>query len=303
MAMVRAQPVAIEGRSVREVLAAGGRLFAAGLGTAFPWILAAELMQLLPSFSDQPSGVSELDMGSLFQGSDLLRTVLLGVVQALCYGIAVVRLAVLTGERVEGLQVWHAVRAIPSVFIGYVIYSVIMILGLGISFVVFINALTLGLWPALVGTLIPLAPTAVVSTALALFIYPAVLERRGPFASLSESARLAKSSWARTAVVISVPALALLCVWAVANGAQLVRLVSAIFAALEQLQEGGVAMADLQNQIMSALQSADKASEPWHTLGVILGAFAWWYTLAVCYAEYRALKERDSVSTKDKKGH
>lgn len=301
--MARAQPVAIQARSVREVLAAGGRLFAAGLASAFPWVLVAELTQLVPNGANQSLDISTMDVGSLFQGDDILRTLFLGALQALCYGFAVLRLAALTGESLPGFQVWHSVRAVPSVFIGYLVYSLIVILGLAFSLMMFLNILPLGVLPALAVTLILLAPTAVISTALALFIYPAVLEKRGPFTSLGESARLAKSSWARTTVVISVPALALMCVWAITNGTQLVKLISAIFAALDQLQEGGMGMTDLQNQIMSAVRATENSSEIWRIFTVILGAIVWWYTLSVCYAEYRALKERDSVSTKDKKNH
>lgn len=301
--MARADAGTPQARSAREVLAAGGRLFLAGLGSAFPWVLAAELTQLLPSGADRSLDISNLDTASLLQGSDLLRTVLLGLVQALCYGFAVLRLAASTGERMSGFQIWHSVRATPSVFIGYLVYSLIVILGLAFSLIVFLNCLALGVLPAVAITLVPLAPTAVISTALALFIYPAVLERRGPFEALSQSARLARSSWARTTVVISVPALALLCVWVLNNGIEVSKILAAVYDSLAQLQESGISVTDLQGQIMSAVKSADSSNVVWRAFGVILDAFAWWYTLAVCYAEYRALKERDAASVKDKQRH
>src|SRR5579872_5098966 len=202
MAPAAAEPA--QGRSIREVLAAGGRLFAAGLTTVFPWVLAAELTVLLP-FAGKAGNLLDTDIGQILQVDSLVRGLCIGLVQAVLYSMAVLRLTELVGGPIQGNAIWGALRAAPAVFIGYLAYEIVLIAGISLTLLVFmLGVFTLGLWPAFVICIIPLAPTAAISTALALFVFPAVLERRGPFAALGESARLAKSSWARVTLVVSV---------------------------------------------------------------------------------------------------
>lgn len=297
--MIRAQPVAIEGRSVREVLAAGGRLFAAGLSDAFPWVLTAELLQLVPG---TPSGLLDTDLSQFLSPVFLAKALLFGGAQALLYAVAVMRLTHLAGSRADPVA-WSALRATPSVLIGYIAYTIVLMLGLGLGSMLFaVGLLFIGPLGGAVLSLIALGPTAAASTALAFFIYPAVIERRGPFASLSESSRLARGGWIRASLVVSVPALALFVAWLAGNGVELSRGLSAAFNQMQDVP-ADISVDQLQGLLSSATAHAASADWSWRVLGALAGAFAWWYTLAVCYAEYRALKERDSASANDKKGH
>lgn len=297
--MARAQPVAIQARSVREVLAAGGRLFAAGFADVFPWVLAAELLQLVPG---APGGLLDTDLSQLLNPIFLAKTLLFGGTQALFYAVAVIRLAHLAGGP-AGPVAWPAVRAIPAVLIAYVAYTLVLMLGLGLGSLLFaLGLMFLGPMAGLLLSLLALGPTAAASTALAFFIYPAVLERYGPFASLSESSRLARSGWVRASLVVSVPALALFVAWLAGNGVELSRNLSTTFSQLQNMPED-VSVDQLQALLSGTSAHAAGENWSWKILGTLAGAIAWWYTLAVYYAEYRALKERNSASTKDKKDH
>lgn len=274
--------------SARHVLAEGRRLFMAGLGTVFPWVLAAELLQLLP-FASASGNIFTMDLEQLGRPDYLARALITGAAQAVLYSIAVLRLATLAGEPAQGKPGWNAVRAVPSVLIGYLAYELVVIFGLLLSFAVFMIGLFIaGPLFGLVLCVLPLAPTAAVSTALALFIFPAVLERRGPFASLGESSRLAKTHWAKVTLVISVPALALLAAWCVQNGPEVARTVHAYLDMLSQHADEGLSVGDVE-RLQDSLKGQGVAPG-WQLGGAILAGFAWWYTLAVCYAQYRDLK-------------
>lgn len=280
--------------SVGGVLAAGGKLFLAGLPTAFPWVLAAELLVLLP-FAGPGGSILDTDLANFVQPTYLSHTLLIGAVQAFLYCIAILYLARLTGAAPQGTPLWGALRNTFSLFIGYLLYELIVLFGLGLTMLVFVLALmVLGLTPAFVLCIVPLAPTAAASTALALFAYPAVLERRGPFAALNESSRLARSAWARVSLVITVPALAILLVWCVDNGGELMKALAYIQDVMQRAQ--GAGSAD-ELQALGTLQGMPPPSQAglaFRLMGAVLGALAWWYTLAVCYAQYRALKLADS---------
>lgn len=283
----------MQAHSIREVLAAGWRLFRDGFVGAFPWVLAAELLAIFPLGGKAQGGLDlNADMSAYFQPGYFGRELLIGLLQAFLYAVAILRLAESAGQRVEGHTAWIALRSVPSLFIGYMVYSVLVILGVGLGLIVFLNMLPLGLVPAIAFTFVPLAPTAIASTAFALFAYPAVLERRGPFAALGESVRLAKSSWVRVTAVISVPALVMLCEWAANNGAEVKQLVTTAYDVLMQVEETGVSEDNLQQTMESALHAAGTGqSMVWQVLGVALTAVVWWYAVAVCYAQYRDLKQ------------
>ena len=299
--MARAKPVPVQGRSMGEVLGAGGRLFAAGLTDVFPWVLAAESLQLLPS--SMANGILDTDLSLLFNPAFLFKALLFGGAQALLYAVAVMRLAGLGGGA-TGPVAWPALRAVPAVLIGYVAYMLVMMLGLGLGMLLFTGGLMfLGPMAGLLLSLVALGPTAAVSTALAFFVYPAVLERRGPFASLNESGRLARGAWVRASLVVSVPALALLVAWLAGNGVELSRSLSAALNQVQNLPED-VSVDQLQALLSgTAAQGQAAIGWGWRLLGTLADALAWWYTLAVCYAEYRALKEQDSAVAKGKQGH
>lgn len=296
--MARAKPVPVQGRSMSEVLVAGGRLFAAGLTDVFPWVLAAESLQLLPY--GMTTGILDTDLSLLLNPVFLVKALLFGGVQALLYAIAVMRLAELAGGP-AGSVAWSALRATPAVFIGYIAYMVVMMLGLGLGMLLFTAGLMiLGPMVGLLLSLVALGPTAAASTALAFFVYPAVLERRGPFAALSESGRLARAGWLRASLVVSVPALALLLAWLAGNGVELSRSLSAALNQAQNLPED-VSIDQLQALLSgTAAQGQVAVNWGWKILGAVADAFAWWYALAVCYAEYRALKEQDSAAAKGK---
>src|SRR5579871_2179429 len=109
--MARAKPVSFQGRSMGEVLGAGGRLFAAGLTDVFPWVLAAESLQLLPH--GMTNGILDTDLSLLLNPMFLLKALLFGGAQALLYGVAVMRLSRLAGGPVGGIA-WPALRATPA---------------------------------------------------------------------------------------------------------------------------------------------------------------------------------------------
>lgn len=279
--------------SIREVLAAGWQLFTAGLVSVFPWVLAAELLQLLPF--GNTGGILDTDLAQFFNPVFLCKALVFGGLQAFLYAVAVIRLARLAGNPSTG-PLWPALRATPAVLIGYIIYTVILMLGLGLGMLFFTGGLVfLGPLPALLVALIPLVPTAAASTALAFFIYPAVLERRGPIQALNDSSRLARSSWARASLIVSVPALALLVAWLVGNGAELSRSLNATLQQVSNLP-ADISTDQVQSLLSGAAsQGASQADWGWKVLAAVSGAFAWWYTLAVCYAEYRDLKSRSET--------
>lgn len=278
--------------SIREVLAAGWRLFMAGMGGVFPWVLAAELMPLLPLGGKQSGSILNTDLSGLF--SDSLGLMLIsGVLQASLYAMAVLRLATLAGNTIQGTTHWDALRAMPSVLVGYIIYELIVIVGVLFGLLVFSLALTLlDLLPAIAVLGVALIPAVIASTALALFIFPAVLERRWPFAALGESSRLAKMGWARLSLVVSVPALVLLCLWFAENGSTMLKIYHIVMDMAPKIAEEGSGM-DIQALLSQVSQAPpEEHSYAWRFIWAVSGAFAWWYTLAVCYAEYRALKSQ-----------
>lgn len=265
---------------MNTVLAQGWRYFVAGLKTVFPWVLVAELT---------PTVVG------LFIDVDLPGTIVLGCIQAFLYAMAICQLARIAGEPATDV-VRMSYRAIPAVFLGYVLYEIVVGIGLVAAAAVFIVAfLSSGAFPALVACIVPLAPTAAVSTALAFFVYPAVLEKGGPFAAHGESWRLAMGGWAQATAVVSVPALVLAAVWLAENGASLV---SGTQHALQQLSSlsSDMSLEQLQALMASSEESASTGAPAMRLAWSGLGAIAWWYTLAVCYAQYRALKAKAAGS-------
>jgi len=261
---------------MKAVLGEGWHYFIAGFKTAFPWVLAAEL---LPALAD------------LSGADNLLLTILLGLVQAFLYGMAVCALARLGGET-QAAPVGMSYRAIPAVFIGYLAYELTVGVGLVIALSIFVIVfLSSGELPALLACLVPLVPTAAVSTALAFFAYPAVLEKGGPFRALGESWKLAMGGWVQATGVVSVPALVLAAVWLGENGAATV---SSVEQALQQIS---TLSSDLSTDQLQAILSASESSATGRPAGLhlawsVMGAVAWWYTLATCYAQYRALKAK-----------
>lgn len=271
-----------------EVLGEGWRLFLRGLITVFPWILAAELLQLLPFFGASGSLLTA-DLGQWFTPASLLRAVIGGVSQAFLYGIAIARLGQMTNESTEtGWRI--GLRAVPALFIGYLAYEIMVIVGVFIALLFFVlGCFIAGLYAGLVICLLPLWPTAWCSTVFVLFAFPGVLERRGPLAALTASRQRVVGNWARATLVITVPALALLALWAAENHYLVFKVIPALFALF---------LNSSADDIVTQLQLLEKnvqvhAQLPLnsilHTMWIVIGAFIWWYTLAVLYAEYRAL--------------
>jgi hypothetical protein len=278
-----------EGRAlfttVRAVLAEGWGFFIAGLSTAFPWVLAAELLQEMPLFNP-PGSILTTDLAPYAQPDHLVRSLILGTLQALFYGVAVLKLA----EKAD--SPWRqGLRATLSILVAYICYEVITGIGLLFTFAFFMLGLFIAGWQfGLVLCLIPLAPTAAASTALALFIFPTVLERRGPFAALGESSRLAKRSWVKVSLVISVPALGLLAAAGVTDLTSIRHSVAMGLDLWDRAQESGVSMEQMDSILAGMKAEPVNRYDVWQVAGTLLGAFAWWYTLAVCYAQYRDLK-------------
>jgi len=278
--------------SIHHVLSAGWRLFTTGLQTVFPWVLAAELIQELP-FANPPGSIFDTDFSLFMQPDYLLRALACGAAQAVLYGIAVLRLVRLAGDGAEARgDASMALRTFPAVLVGYLCYELIVIIGLMFTFGFFmLGMFVAGPLAGLVLCILPLAPTAAASTALALFIFPAVLEKRNPFAALGESSRLAKTAWVKVSLVISVPAVALLVASLVTDYTNLSHAISQGSDLLRKAQESGDSTQDLSGLLASFdVQPTADRYERWQLIGTVFGAFAWWYTLAVCYAQYRDLK-------------
>src|SRR5690349_5319177 len=107
---------------MKAILGQGWRYFIAGFKTAFPWVLAAELLPALAGLS----------------GNDnLLLTILMGRVQAFLYAMAVCALMPLAGEP-QAAMARMSYRAIPAVFIGYLVYELVVGAGLVIALSVFV---------------------------------------------------------------------------------------------------------------------------------------------------------------------
>jgi hypothetical protein len=281
--------------SMRETLAESGRLFGAGLGSVFPWVLAAELLALLPF---APTGsIFDTDLSLLADPGYLGRSLLLGVLQAVLYAVAIRRLPALAGDAQSGSAIWPALRAVPALVVGYLCYELIVVIGLLFTFAFFmLGAFIIGPLAGLVLCILPLAPTAGASTALALFAFPAVLEKRGPFASLSESSRLAKTAWVKVSLVISVPAVALLAAMLVTDMTGLSHSISMGLEALQRSQDGGLSMEQVEGLFGGSGGTQTPASyDAWRIGGTLLSGFAWWYTLAVCYVLYRDIKGRGTA--------
>jgi hypothetical protein len=265
------------------------------LGTVFPWVLVAELLALLPF---APTGsIFDTDLSLLGDPGYLGRNLLLGVLQAALYAVAIRKLRGLAGDATSsdgGL--WPALRAVPALVVGYLCYELIVVIGLLFTFAFFmLGAFIIGPLAGLVLCILPLAPTAGASTALALFAFPVVLEKRGPFAALGESSRLAKIAWVKVSLVISVPAVALLAAFLVTDVAGLSHSISMGLEALQRSQDAGLSMEQIEGLFGGAGGAAVPAGyDAWRIGGTLLSGFAWWYTLAVCYAQYRDLKERST---------
>lgn len=278
-----------------RVLGEGWRLFLAGLPKAFPWVLLAELIPLLP-FANPPGSLFTTDLSLFAEPGYLLRALFFGAAQAFLYAFAVLKLAALAGAGTPPPAVSPALRSIPSVLVAYLAYEIVVAVGLTLTFVVFmLGMFILGPLGGLVLCILPLGPTAAASTALALFLFPAVLERRGPFASLGESSRLARTSWVKVSLVISVPALALLFTSVLGDMPALDHGLSDLSAQMGSLQEGA-SPGQLESLLTGFIpaQAADRYGA-WQVASLVLGALAWWYTLAVCYAQYRDLKAREKT--------
>ena len=278
-----------EPRRAGSVLAQGWAYFLSGLASALPWVLTAELIQALP-FLHLSGSLLNMDLEKLLEPAYLAKALGCAVLQSFFYGMAVLRLAAMAGDE-AGLKTGDALRAIPAVCIAYLVYELVITAGLLVTAVFFSIGLTLlGPMMALLMCLLPLAPTAAASTALAFFIYPAVLERKGPFAALGQSRRLAMQVWTRATLVVSVPALVLLMVWMGENAGSVMGTFDRSIQQLSAVSDEGAG--DPMQALLASggLQDA-AAAHPWgHLIWAAVGAVAWWYTLAVCYAEYRELK-------------
>lgn len=280
-----------------QVLTEGWRLAVAGAFNVFPCVLAAEIIGSLP-VAGAGGGLFSTDLERLAQPAFLGWTLLSVFMQSFLYAYALLRLAQLDGVTVkQPLQA--ALSAIPGLLSGYIAYELLVVCGLGIALIFFLLVMLLfGLVPALVVAMAPLAATAWISTALAFFAYPAVLEQSGPFVALGRSLRLAKSSWAHAALVVSVPAIGLLLVAVLQDAPSISDSVHSILGGMSQLSSQPTAM-QLQNMLSgSDAHPAGDQHPLWHAITVLLSAVAWWYAVTVCYAEFKMLKRTSAVTAR-----
>ena len=280
-------------QSVGAVLSAGNRLFVEGLLKVFPWILVAEIIGALP-VAGAGGGLLNTDLSQLARPAYAGWLLFSICAQTFLYGMAILKLA---QREPSSAPARNAIRAIPALFIAYFIYELLVIFGVGFALILMlIFALLLGVIPGVLVTIIPLAPTAWISTALAFFAYPAVLERRGPFDSLGRSMQIAKSHWVHAAAVVSVPAIALLVVAALHDVMPVVNMWHTM-AQLASHASSQASPANLQDLITNLDAKQKAVSHPWwQAFTVLLSALAWWYALAVCYVEYRSLSGSAAVT-------
>jgi hypothetical protein len=275
---------------ISTTLAEGWRLFIAGLTRAFPWVLFAEALPLLGS-ATASKNILTLDLSRLFNPLHIAQELLLWCLQTFLYGLAIAQLARVAGRDAPS-SLRTLARSIPALLIAYVMYQLIVYVGFGIALILFlITALVAGVAAGVVAMFIPLAPTAYISTLFALFAYPAVLERKGPFAALVRSQQLTRSNWGHAALVISVPAIVMLAIAMLAEAP----FFSTLWPAMHQLLTSGSGMdaASLQGLLSNPKLSGVSAHRfGWPILMTVLTALGWWYALAVCYAEYRGLSSR-----------
>ncbi len=101
--------------------------------------------------------------------------------------------------------------------------------------------------------------------------------------------------------MVSVPALVLLCLWFAENVSTMLKIYHIVMdMALNQLSSMDADVSADQIQVLlsgATGQAASQGAWGWRLLGAVSGAFAWWYTLAVCYAEYRDLRSRAEART------
>jgi hypothetical protein len=242
-------------------------------------------------------GIFSTDLSLLADPGYLGRVLVLGVMQALLYAIAIRRMAALADDTVPAAGLWPALRVVPATVIGYLCYEAIVLIGLLFTFAFFmIGAFIIGPLAGMVLCVLPLAPTAAASTALALFVFPVVLEGRGPLAALGESSRLAKTAWVKVSLVISVPAVVLLAAAVVTDMTAIMHGVSSGLDALRRAEDGGISM-DQTDNLFSGFKVpvSNGAYDGWRIAGTLLSGIAWWYTLAVCYAQYRDLKTSEKA--------
>ncbi|MGH8373331.1 MAG: hypothetical protein ACRETO_11465 [Gammaproteobacteria bacterium] len=282
---------------IGAVLAEGWRLFVAGLVTVFPWILAAEIIGSLP-VAGAGGGLLDTDLGRLGQLAYLFWMLLSACVQTLLYAYAVLRLARLDAVAVPA-PLRSALYAIPALFVAYLAYELLVVCGVGLAVILLLLVVLLfGIIPGVVVALFPLAATAWISTALAFFAYPAVLDQRGPFVSLGRSLQLAKSNWGHAALVVSVPAIGLLCVAALQDVVPVMNGLHAVMGSMSQLSAQPSA-GQLQDLLSNLNAHQVTHQHPiWQAFTVLFSALAWWYAVAVCYAEYKMLKQSAPVTGK-----
>ncbi|HEY1772267.1 MAG TPA: hypothetical protein VGH91_03615 [Gammaproteobacteria bacterium] len=102
--------------------------------------------------------------------------------------------------------------------------------------------------------------------------------------------KTSRFTWAKVSLVVSAPAIALL-IAAVVGDMPGIRHAIELAVDLRRHAEEGLSL----EQVLQVLQSlkptgAPDRYEPWSVAGILLGAPAWWYTLAVSYAQYLDLK-------------
>ncbi|HEX5339429.1 MAG TPA: hypothetical protein VFX47_00950 [Gammaproteobacteria bacterium] len=283
-------PLPRQPQRVGAVLTHGWHLGIAGLFTVFPYLLAAEIIGALP-VAGAGGGIWNTDLARLAQPGYLGWTLFSACLQAFLYACAIQRLAKLDAVPVT-VSLRSAARAIPALFIAYLVYQLLVLLGVGVALILLLLvAMLFGVLPGLVVSAIPLAPTAWVSTVLALFAYPAVLERCGPFVALGRSLRLAKSHWPHVALAVSAPAMVLLCVAVLQDALPVLDGLRSVMAGMSHLSTQPD-VAQLQALLSNPHAGQASGRHPfWYAITVVLSALAWWYALVVCYTEYKALKQ------------
>lgn len=281
-------PAPHHAHGVGVVLAESRHLFVAGLFSAFPWVLAAEIVAALP-VAGAGKSLLNTDLSQLLQPAWWAWNLLSACLQAGLYAYAIARLARRDPSPV-GVKPGSVLKTTLALLIAYLIYELLVLFGLGLALILFLPVLLLfGVFAGLLVALIPLAPTAWISTALAFFAYPVVLERHGPFDALGRSLRLARLNWAHAALVVSVPAIALLCVAVLQNVLPVMHALHEVTTGLAH-QSSSLTTAQLQDLLTSLSTQATADTHPlWQTVTLLLSALAWWYSLTVCYVEYKML--------------
>ena len=196
------------------------RIWTSTLPHCFGFALLPSLVSAIPGRlmprgdSNDPVAQANLLLEWLQRPSVWLLYGLLAALTVACHGALVYRMGMQGRSEDPGLvaSISRGLQRLPAAFCAWLLYALVV----GLSMLPWLAGLAalsqafsgfaLVFWFVL-GSLVLLLPSAWISLAAGFFLFAAVLERRGPIASLLRSVELVRGQWWRSGVVVSVPLL------------------------------------------------------------------------------------------------